>query len=212
MRVLILGAGGHAQVVADILLQAASRGSTLAPLGYLDDDRTLLGERRLGLPILGTIDQIDDIEHDAVIIGIGHNPTRHRLFEEMQDCNQFIVTAYHPSSIVGGDVEVGPGSVLCAGAIVNPGSRIGANVIINTGATVDHHNVLGDHVHIGPGAHLGGDVRVGTGTLIGIGSTIMPQRTVGAWSVVGAGGVVTTNIGDECVVVGVPARSNRAKV
>jgi acetyltransferase-like isoleucine patch superfamily enzyme len=96
--------------------------------------------------------------------------------------------------------------MVCAGAIVNPGSTIGANVILNTGCTVDHHNRIGDHSHIAPGVHLGGDVEVGEGALIGIGATVMPQRRVGCRSVVSAGALIHSDVGDEVVAAGVPAR------
>ena len=44
MRVLILGAGGHAQVVADVLLCAHRAGDPAIPIGYLDDAPHLRGQ------------------------------------------------------------------------------------------------------------------------------------------------------------------------
>ena len=96
--------------------------------------------------------------------------------------------------------------MICAGVVVNPGSAIGANVILNTGCTVDHHNRIEDHAHIAPGVHMGGDVHIGEGALVGIGATVMPQRRVGAWSVVGAGALVHADIPDHVIAVGSPAR------
>jgi acetyltransferase-like isoleucine patch superfamily enzyme len=83
---------------------------------------------------------------------------------------------------------------------------IGDNVILNTGCTVDHHNRIGNHARIAPGVHLSGDVTIGEGTLVGIGATMIPQRTVGAWSVIGAGSVVTRDIPAYATAVGMPAR------
>jgi len=209
MRILIIGAGGHAQVVADILLRAQEQGVCQQALGYLDDNPTLAGQSLLGLPILGKIVQLDQIEHDALIIAIGHNPLRQSLYETLQRQGECFAVACHPRAIIAPDVSVGPGSVICAGAIVNPGSQIGQNVILNTGCTVDHHNIVNDHVHIAPGAHLGGDVHICQGALIGIGATIMPQRAVGSWSTVGAGSLVHKNVPEQATVVGVPARAVR---
>jgi len=103
-------------------------------------------------------------------------------------------------------VQIGPGTMICASAVVNPGSIIGANVILNTGCTVDHHNIIGNHAHIAPGVHLGGDVSVGIGALVGIGATVIPQRSIGDWSKIGAGSVVTKTIPARVVAVGMPAR------
>lgn len=205
-RVVILGAGGHAQVVADILLCAHDAGCNIMPVCFLDDNPTLQGQEHLGVTVLGPIAKLDQIEHDAVIVAIGHNATRQRLFETMLAKREAFATALHPTATISRNVKLGPGTMVCAGVVVNTGSRVGANVILNTGCNVDHHNIIHDHAHIAPGAHLGGDVSIGEGSLIGIGSTIMPQLQVGNWSCVGAGACLTKSIGNNLTVVGVPAR------
>jgi sugar O-acyltransferase (sialic acid O-acetyltransferase NeuD family) len=206
MRVLILGAGGHGQVIADVLLRMEEEGAGITPVGYLDDDATLRGQTLVGLPVMGNIAQVVDVPHEAVIVAIGDNGIRQRLFERLRSQGEQFIVARHPSAVVAPDVSIGPGSMICAGAIVNPGSTIGADVILNTGCTVDHHNRIGDHAHIAPGVHLGGEVEVGEGTLIGIGATVMPQRRVGRQSVVSAGGLVHSDVGDRVIATGVPAR------
>lgn len=205
-RVLILGAGGHAWVVADILFRMHEAGHDVVPVGYLDDNIQLADQSFLGLPVMGVISSLHDQAHDAVVIAIGHNQTRQRLFSALQALGEQFVVARHPRSVIAPDVHIGTGSAICAGAIVNPGSVVGANVILNTGCTVDHHNIIGDHVHVAPGVHLGGEVAIGEGTLVGIGSTVIPQHTIGVWSVVGAGSLVSKNIPEWSTAVGVPAR------
>jgi sugar O-acyltransferase (sialic acid O-acetyltransferase NeuD family) len=206
VRVLILGAGGHAQVVADILLRMQDAGTEIAPIGYLDDNPALAGRRFLDLPVLGPIGDLHTVPHDAVVVAIGSNVTRKKLFDELRVRRERFVTARHPSAVVAPDVSVGPGTVICAGAVVNAGSVIGANAILNTGCTVDHHNRVGDHAHIAPGVHLGGQVVIGEGTLVSIGAVVILLRQVGAWSVVGAGSVVTKDIPSHATAAGIPAR------
>ena len=205
-RVLIIGAGGHAQVVADILLRMYEAGADLLPIGYLDDNPHLFGEWRLGLPILGPLAVIDAIEHDALVIGIGDNQTRKAIYERLVACGKQFTVACHPSAIIARDAVIGAGTVIAARAVVNAGARIGVNVILNSGSIVEHHNCIGAHAHIAPGSTLGGGVVVGEGALIGIGATVLPQRVVGAWSVVGGGALVTSAVDDHLVVTGIPAR------
>jgi sugar O-acyltransferase (sialic acid O-acetyltransferase NeuD family) len=209
MRVLVLGAGGHGQVVTDILLRMHENGSPLEPVGYLDDNPTLLGRRLLNLPVLGTIADLPAIVHQGVIVAIGDNTLRRHHFEALQAQGECLVTACHPRSTIAPDVHMGPGCMICAGVVVNSGSAIGANAILNTGCTVDHHNRIGNHVHVAPGVHLGGDVTVGEGAMIGIGATVIPQREIGAWTEVGAGSVVTKDAPPHVAVVGMPARVMR---
>jgi sugar O-acyltransferase (sialic acid O-acetyltransferase NeuD family) len=206
VRVIIVGAGGHAQVVADILLRMDEQNATVRPIGLVDDNPAMQGEKVLGLPILGTIDQLSNIPHDTAVVAIGDNKIRRRLFEKLRSQGECFTVACHPNAVIAPDVRLGPGSMICAGVIINSGTTVGANVILNTGCTADHHNQIGDHSHIAPGVHLGGNVTIGNSVLIGIGATVMPRCRVDSLSVVGAGAVVIDDIPGETTVIGVPAR------
>ncbi len=206
IRTLILGAGGHAQVVADILMRAHEAGSNCRPIGFLDDNPSLTGRLMLGLPVLGAVAQLDEFDHDAVIVAIGDNRTRARIFDAVQTQREKIVNAIHPAAVLAPNVRLGEGVMICAGAVVNTGTIIDDNVILNTGSTVDHHNHIGRHAHVGPGSHLGGNVHVGEGALIGIGAIVIPGRSIANWAVVGAGAVVIQDVPAHTVVAGVPAR------
>ena len=55
-------------------------------------------------------------------------------------------------------------------------------------------------------------VVVGEGALVGIGANVIPERTIGAWSVVGAGATVIEDVPERATVVGVPARVVKSRV
>jgi len=204
--ILIVGAGGHGQVVADIFRACRDAGGGSDEVAFLDDDRACHGRSLIGSPVVGPVSRSGAIQHDAVIVAIGDNATRARVFLRLADAGKQMAIGAHPRSTVAADVTLGPGSVVCAGAVINTGTTIGCNVIINTGATVDHHSVIGAHVHIAPGVHMGGSVHVGDGALVGIGATVLPGVRIGEWSTVGAGAVVTADVPPHATVIGVPAR------
>jgi sugar O-acyltransferase (sialic acid O-acetyltransferase NeuD family) len=206
-RVLIIGAGGHAQVVVDIFLCMQRLGGPISPVGYLDDDLGKRGQLLIGVPVLGSIRKIREIAHDALIVAIGDNYVRHQVFQDLLRGGEQLISALHPSAIIGADVIIGKGTVICAGTVINPGARIGNNVILNTGCRVDHHCRIGDDAHIAPGVTLGGEVIVGNGAMVGLGSSILPRQNLGDWCTVGAGAVVHRHVAAHDTVVGIPAIS-----
>ncbi len=209
MRVVILGAGGHGQVVADILWCMQRAGMDILPAAFLDDDPARQGQSYLGVPVWGVTAGLTTIAHEAVIVAIGNGRIRRRLFLEIQARGERLAIAQHPTAVLAEGVQVAAGTVIAANVVVNTGSVIGQNVILNTACTVDHHNRIEDHAHVAPGAHLGGDVQVGEGALIGIGAVVLPQRRVGNWATVGGGAVVVQDVGAGETAVGNPAVSRQ---
>lgn len=209
-RIVIIGAGGHGLVVADILLAArASRTLDIVIVAALDDNPALTGTRILDVPILGTTDLLPQIAHDAVIVAIGDNVRREQVASELLHRGEQLFTARHPQAIVAAGVECRPGCVIAAGAVIAPGVVLGTGVIVNTRCSVDHQSLLEPFAHVAAGATLGGDVTIGARTLIGLGASVMAGRRVGADTIIGAGAVVVHDMPDGVVAVGIPARIHR---
>jgi len=63
-NVLLVGAGIGAQTVVRELRRS---GSEYAPIGYVDDDRTKLGLKIEGIPVMGTVDQLPELADSYAI-------------------------------------------------------------------------------------------------------------------------------------------------
>jgi sugar O-acyltransferase (sialic acid O-acetyltransferase NeuD family) len=201
-RILIIGAGGHSKVVADVLQHA---GHTV--LGFLDEDDARWGSLHFGLPIFGHPQGFAQHAPDGLIIGVGANQARQKIAQSMPiAAHPLWISAVHPKAIFGGGVAVGKGTVIMANVVLNPDTVIGDHCIINTAASIDHDCHVQDFAHIAPGVRLAGHVHVGQGAFIGIGACAIPQRTIGAWAVVGAGAVIIKDIPDGVTAKGAPAR------
>lgn len=204
--VLIVGAGGHAKVVADIL-----QANGMVVHGFLDDDPGTWGQTRLGLPVLGAIGSFAAYAPDALIAGVGSNAARQHIVQKIegitsQSPDALWCNAIHPRACVAPSAQVGHGLVVAAQAVINPDSDIGDHVVINTGATIDHDCRIGSCAHIAPGVHLAGNVVVEEGAFIGIGSVVIPGITIGCWAVIGAGSVVVRDVPARATAFGVPAK------
>jgi sugar O-acyltransferase (sialic acid O-acetyltransferase NeuD family) len=207
MSIVVIGAGGHARVILDILTAL-----DLMPIaGLLDDAPNLPGSMLDGHAVLGPISILQSMAkagtatHGA--LGIGNNAHRERIFAAVIACKLIWPALVHPRSIVSPRGHLGAGTVVCAGSVVNPGTRIGVGCIINTSAAVDHDCLVDDFAHIGPGATLAGNIHIGAGSLVGAGATIIPGIKVGKNCIVGAGATVITDVPDGVTVAGCPARS-----
>lgn len=202
---LVVGAAGHASVVAE----AAAVCGRFRLVAYLD---TLLDpgpEAEIdGVPLLHSLYAVRDlrIHPRSAVVAVGDNRARLRLCSEMTEGGLELATIVHPAAHVAPSATVGEGTVVLAGAVVSSRARLGRAVIVNTGASIDHDCVLGDGAHLSPGSHLGGWVAVGEGTWLGVGAAVRDRVSVGAWSIVGVGAAVVRDLPDRVVAYGVPAR------
>ncbi|CCO23246.1 acetyltransferase [Maridesulfovibrio hydrothermalis] len=201
-KIIIMGAGGHGQVVADALL--LMKGAT--PVAFLDDNPEITGKKILGIPVIGGYSALNTIEHDGIVLALGNNGLRKRIFNELTAAGETLFTVIHPSAIIAPSVKMGNGCMILAGAIINTGAEIKDNTIINTNSTVEHHNIIGPHSHIAPGATLGGKVIVGEESMIGIGATVLPRVKIGNKAMLGAGSTANRRIADGVTAAGMPAR------
>ena len=173
-----------------------------------DDDLSKAGHSIFHVPIIGGFERIADYGYSSAIIALGDNRKRKEIAIYLDRYCKWITVA-HPKAIIHDSVDIGKGTVICAGAVIQPDTIIGDHVIINTGATVDHDCRIEDFVHIAPGVHLAGNVSVRNGAFLGLGVVVIPGVTVGEWAVIGAGSVVIDDIPPFDKVAGVPARPIR---
>lgn len=198
---LILGAGGHGRVVADI---AQTLGWT--DIAFLDDAADLPPPLP-DCPVLGPLDRHLSLrtEFDAAIIALGNNALRQTWLRTLIEAGWTVPALVHPAATVSRHGVLEAGVTVCPGAVVGVLARIGQAAIVNTGASVDHDCVVGAAVHISPGAHIGGGTTIGDRSWIGIGAAICHGLTIGADTVVGAGAAVIQDLPSGVRAVGVPA-------
>ncbi|HHI81746.1 MAG TPA: acetyltransferase, partial [Rhizobiales bacterium] len=194
--VYIVGAGGHARVVLEALLQAGREVG-----GIIDRDESLWGREFCGVRVLGNDDVLREMgpENIELANGVGaaarYNDAgleaRARVFDAFRKDGFRFATVYGKNCTIASDAVIGQGSQIMAGSVIQPGVVIGENVIVNTGAAVDHDCRIASHVHIAPGACLCGNVVVDELSFIGAGAVIIQGNHIGRQALVAAGAVVS---------------------
>jgi sugar O-acyltransferase (sialic acid O-acetyltransferase NeuD family) len=198
----ILGAGGHAKVVAD-----AASCSGWQNIRFFDDKWPEFEHAQAGILSGNTQSLIAQAaEFNGIVVAIGDNALRRNKISLLLKEQLPLVTIIHPSAIISSSAALAPGTVVFAKAVLNPDCSIGLGGIINTGAIIEHDCILGAFVHISPGVNLSGDVQIGDLSWIGIGSCVRQCIKIGSNVMVGAGSVVIQDLPDECTAFGIPAK------
>lgn len=214
-RILIWGASGHSKILLSIINKIP-----LMVDSFIDID---INKEPLidTVPIYHSLSQFlsnnnvadtNSMFYFAVGIG-GHNGIVrlqiHDLLKKnkLQPINLIHDTAYLPSS-----AQLGEGVQILPMACISEDTYIGSQSIINTNCTVEHETILGKGVHIMPAATIAGCCRIGDFSSIGTNATVLPRIVIGKNVRIGAGAVVTKNIPDNSVAIGVPAKIIRQEI
>ena len=192
----IVGAGGTGRETLDVAL------ALVRPVTAFLDEK-LAGTVVRGLTVLATEEARPG---DGYVIGIADPVTRRRLAGLLDARGLQAVTLVHPRAMVGPETTLGHGCVVMAGAHLSSTVTLGAHVQVQYNATVGHDTVLEDYVSVLPGANVAGGVHLEQDVTIGSNAVVLQNLRVGRGTFVGAGAVVTRELGPGLVAVGAPAR------
>jgi sugar O-acyltransferase (sialic acid O-acetyltransferase NeuD family) len=199
---LILGTTPYAMVFADTFSELADH----PVVGFVENiDRDRCRQQHDGLPI-HWIDDIAPWHASHHVICCLSTTFRDRFIGPVKAMGFAFATLVHPTAHVSHRSTLGAGTSLNAGCIVAGFTRVGAYVQVNRGVTIGHHTVIEDYVTLQPGVNVAGNCRIGPHTYVGIGATLVDGLSIGAHCVVGAGAVVTRDLPDRVLALGVPAR------
>ncbi|MCY8315949.1 acetyltransferase [Bacillus vallismortis] len=203
-NVAIVGDGGHGKVIRELI---NARSDTRLAAVLDDKFRTFEAGKEWYTGPPEAASEVRRLIPDVLfLIAIGNNSIRKQQAERLGLKKEDFITLIHPSAIVSKSAVIGEGTVIMAGAIIQADARIGAHCIINTGAVAEHDNHISDFVHLSPRVTLSGAVAVLEGAHVGTGAAVIPQLTIGSWSIVGAGSAVIRSIPDGVTAAGAPAR------
>lgn len=194
LPLVLIGGGGHASVLADILL---GRGREILAVICPDDvsSRAVLAD----IPHFSQDEDITRFSPSSVrlVNGIGMVP-RSTFRQRMNE--KFLAQGYVFETVVASDAKVSSFAEVKSGAQIFPGARvqtgavIGEHTIVNSEALIEHDCTIGAYNHIAPHATLCGGVTSEEQVLVGAGAIVLPGLSLGRCSIVGAGVTIRSNV------------------
>ena len=208
-KLFIVGAGGFGREIVWLVERINAISQTWEIKGLLDDNESLHGTLQDGYPVLGGCSYLRDLKEDVyAVVAIGSARVKKAVAERLAGYGHVhFATLIDPSVICSGRIEIGEGSMICAGTILTTDIRIGKHVILNLDCTVGHDAVIGDYTTVYPSVNISGNVTVGEESELGTGAQVIQGKRIGTRTVIGAGAVVVRDIESDCTAVGCPAKA-----
>lgn len=205
--IIIIGGGGHASVLAEVLLEQNRN-----ILGFVAPSICQKRQVFNGLRHFKCDKEINDFNPEDVklVNGIGlisKSKLRQQLASSYRSKGFKFETVIDDTARVSKFVKLFEGIQILANATIQTGSSIGRDSIINSAAIVEHDAVIGNSVHIAPGATIAGGVSIGEDSFIGAQAVVKESISIGESVVVGAGITVLENLKSDIIYVGKKANA-----
>jgi len=196
MKKAIIGAGGFGREVY-YSLSLAEQINTV----FFVDDKYYDGSDTLILPI----SKFNPKEY-KVVIAIGDPKDRFDIVQRLPKETKYF-THIHPSvQILDPNVEIGEGSIICAGTIITTNVKIGKHAHLNLQTTIGHDCEIGDYFTTAPGAKISGNCKIYDCVYIGTNASIKEKLSIHSLVTIGLNSGVVKHIDEPGTYVGSPAQ------
>ena len=204
-KLIIVGAGGFGREVYAWAKQHPDCGELWEISGFLDDDLSVLDAYAYPVDVIGSVEGHQPATDEVFVCAIGAPRIKKKVCQALLAKSATFISLVHPSTILGENIRLGTGVVLCPRVTLTADISIGDFVAINCHSSAGHDVVIGDWATISSHCDMTGNTRFGAGAFLATGVRIVPSKTVGEFAYVGAGAVVIRSVQDGQTVFGNPA-------
>jgi sugar O-acyltransferase (sialic acid O-acetyltransferase NeuD family) len=195
MKKGIIGAGGFGREVY-WSLSLMERVNTV----FFVDDKYWDGSNSLILPL----SKFDPNEY-KVVVAVGNPKDRFDIIERLPKETKYFTHIHSSVQILGDEVEIGEGSIICAGTIITTNVKIGKHAHLNLQTTVGHDCKIGDYFTTAPGVKISGNCKIHDLVYVGTNASIKEKISIHSLVTIGLNSGVVKHIEESGVYVGTPA-------
>jgi sugar O-acyltransferase (sialic acid O-acetyltransferase NeuD family) len=202
----IIGCGGFAKEVYSILYSLNYKIE-----GFINKDSSIteLIVKNNIIPVIDETYFLENFKNVDLCIGIGDPVLIKNISNIFKDYN--FPNIIHPTVLYDDNLEIGFGNIITQGCILTIDIKIGNFNIININSTIGHDVIIGDFNVINPSVNISGKCVIGDMNLIGVSSVIIENKKIGNNSILGANSTLITDMYDNSVYVGSPAKIKKLK-
>jgi len=203
-KIVIAGAGDFGKELYQWVRSSLKADEEL--LGFIDDDRNVLDSTPLKGKIFASISDYKPESDHRLLISISKPDAKLKVVEALEAKGAEFTTFVHPSVILGDEVVLGKGVVMCPNSVASYNANIQDFVCINLGTTIGHDTKIGKGSTLSSQVDICGYAEIGEGVFIGSKATVSPKVKVGNFAKIGAGSVLLKNVKENTFVMGNPAK------
>jgi len=202
--IVIIGAGGFGREVKWLIDEINEVSRQWNFLGFIDDNLnkgTIVNDSI----VIGNLAWLQK-QNLNVVCAIGDPNVKKRVLSQLTNSENKYPVLIHPDVRMSKLIDIGEGTIICSGCILTVNINIGKHVIINLDSTVGHDATIGDFSTILPSVNISGHVNIEELVSVGTGAKIIQELRIGRNTIIGAGAIVTKDIPQNVVAVGMPAK------
>lgn len=207
-NLIIIGASGFGREVAWLVERINAISLNWELLGFIDDNEKIQGQIINGYPVIGKTGDVGKYNESYFVCAVGSAKIREKIINKTKRVNPQIkyATLVDPSVLMSEIIEIGEGTIICAGSILTTNIKIGNHVHINLDCTIGHDAILKDYVTLYPSVNISGNVKIGNQVELGTGSKVIQGIKIGEKTLVGAGSTIIRDFQGNGTLVGNPGR------
>ena len=203
--ILIYGSGGLGVEILD-LVQRTYEHKSKRPI-FVDDIN--FGQTVCNIDVIDFDTAISQYSGTEMIIANGEPEGRLLMFNKSKKAGFKMPAIIDDTATISNYSTIGEGSIVCAKSTIAARSMIGKNVLINIQTIVGHDVEIMDNTVLASMVNIGGASKVGDGCMLGMGVTVRPKTTIGGGSLVAFSSSVFSDLPENVIAVGNPARVSR---